>query len=719
MSKSRRPSKRQQCLGLIVRRLQLAFVLLTGALPGQTLDLPPRPTTAPTGTQFTNLIAALGREERENWIYAQVVSGNVPLWLRELRPITIEVAGNAATYYVTPEYLAIGSDMDYFLAPCTPILAQRLADRLGCSLPTRRMVNQIWTNAAVKLNPQPIPPSPEMITVPVFAWHNFMVRTQRSTFTNTQPLGALTSGDKKDVILSNETTNRPPPARVTIYGWHYPSGEPIQQLSAAHEETYTDYSHGIRLVQSAMWVNGIPHPITSVLRSPSVHSLLSDEGAIGLPRYSVMPLAPIIMSHPRNQSVFAATGVTLSTLAIGDTPLEYQWWINGTPLHGATNSNLVLTNATSANAGHYWIVATNPTGAATSRVAVVRVRTNALPVLVTETFDADVSEQWRIVGDAANGNPDFAVDWAFDYSATPYTFNGITALIPPAPNSPDSHTRAIRLVVNQNDTVATNAALNLYLQNKNFTGNFSMKFDLWIQYPGNSGGTGSGVAGSTQHAIFGINHHGTNANWAASSISTSDGLWFAITGEGGDSKDYRAYAGNASGPATELFAANNTASIFQGLFPAPRFETAGAPGKCWTEVEILQMGDVITWLLDETPIMRRTNTTSFTSGTIMIGLMDVFPSVATPARDSFVLFDNLRMENLSPPPIRFASAARMPSGSVSLTLTNTPGDRYWIDASADLTNWQTLAFVSTTNPLTTLLDSDATHRPARYFRTRR
>jgi hypothetical protein len=82
----------------------------------------------------------------------------------------------------------------------TPLLAQRLCDLLGYTLPTRKMVNQIWSNATVKLNPETISPNPEMITVPVFAWHNFMVRTQRNAYTNSFPLGALVGGHKKDVI---------------------------------------------------------------------------------------------------------------------------------------------------------------------------------------------------------------------------------------------------------------------------------------------------------------------------------------------------------------------------------------------------------------------------------------------------------------------------------------------------------------------------------------
>jgi hypothetical protein len=175
----------------------LAGWLLFAAAPSgaQTLNLPPRPAGAPNGTQFTNIITPMALTERETWIYAQVVSGNVPSFQRTLVPVTVSATisgtGHTATYYAAPDYLAIGTDADYFLEPTTPLLAQRLCNTLGYTLPTRKMVNQIWTNAAVKLNPQPIPPSGDMITVPVFAQENYMVRTQRNAFTNSFPLGEI------------------------------------------------------------------------------------------------------------------------------------------------------------------------------------------------------------------------------------------------------------------------------------------------------------------------------------------------------------------------------------------------------------------------------------------------------------------------------------------------------------------------------------------------
>ena len=43
-------------------------------------------------------------------------------------------------------------------------------------------------------------------------------------------------------------------------------------------------------------------------------------------------------------------------------------------------------------------------------------------------------------------------------------------------------------------------------------------------------------------------------------------------------------------------------------------------------------------------IAQRVNTSAFTNGNIMIGFMDLFASIASPAEDAFVLFDNVRVE---------------------------------------------------------------------------
>jgi Immunoglobulin domain len=651
----------------------------------QTLHLPPRPPSAPTGSQFINIISPMSLTERENWIISQIQIGNVPSWLTNLVPITVTktISGtpHTLTYYVAPDYMAIGSDQDYFLEPMTPLLAQRVADLLNCTLPTRKMVDYHYTNAVVHLNPSSIPPSSAMTTVPVFADHNTTVRVQRNATTNAHPFGTLVDGDKKDVIISTNIYGNPAPGRVVIYGWHYPNGSWIQPVYDGHEETYADYSHGIRMVQMAVTLDGSPDTVTNILTSPTLNSLLSDEGIISVPRYPHYATAPVITCQPRSQTANAGSTISLNVNAVGDAPLGYQWKINGTSIPGATNSILSLSNLQSTNAGAYTATISNMSGSATTIPAVVRVSTNAYPLLFSDNFDTDASANWNLFWGAGNNIPDYSIDWAYDYGATPYTFNGTTYIIPPAPNSSSGTTRGVRLTVNNNDATGAIAGVNVYPKNQSFSNNFALKFDMWIQYPGSA--AGSGATGSTEFGIFGINHLGSQVNYASTNSNSSDGIWFAVDGEGGTNPDYRAYVGNSSSnpsllsnTAGGLSSADNASGIYPTLFPASRFESIGAPGKNWTAGEVSQLNGVLTWKLDDTIIAQRTNTSPYTAGNIMIGFMDIFPSIANPASNAFVIFDNIRVENLStnaltPPAIISQPQSQNVSANSTVTLSVT------------------------------------------------
>jgi len=258
-----------------------------GALPGQAqrLELPARPAGAPGGAAIAREIRTLELTDREERIRAEFLRGNVPSWLRQLVPVerTRRIGGAAhrVTFWVAPDYLAVGSDDDYFLAPLTPQSAQRIADSVGASLPTPLMVDAIWSAARVRLAPSPIPPSPEMTTVLVFEDHDGRVRTQRAL--ESAPAGSLVAGHKKDVVLTPRLDTLR--GKVAIYGWHRADGTPIQPLYTGHTDRWVDYSHGIRLVSRGILVDGVRHDIIDVLRDPALAGLLSDDGLMRDPRY--------------------------------------------------------------------------------------------------------------------------------------------------------------------------------------------------------------------------------------------------------------------------------------------------------------------------------------------------------------------------------------------------------------------------------------------------
>jgi len=275
--------------------LQIVLICFTSGTLAQTISLPPRATSALGGADFIKIISPLDFTQREQAVGEEVFAGNVPAFQRRLCPVTVtNVADgktNIATFFVTADYLAVGSDEDYLLMPVSPNTAQRIADRLGCILPTRKMVDEIYAAAEVKLAPSPIPPGPAMTTVPVFAQINELIRAQRLANLNSHPLGALVAGDKKDVVISARlagVTNK-----VAIYGWHQTNGMAIQPLYLGHTVAWVDYSHGIRLVSQNMLVNGETETVAEVLADPKLCSLISDEGVITNARYSTNPPTPL------------------------------------------------------------------------------------------------------------------------------------------------------------------------------------------------------------------------------------------------------------------------------------------------------------------------------------------------------------------------------------------------------------------------------------------
>lgn len=244
-------------------------------------SIPQRSAISEEGSQFAAEAARLDGTEREALIRKQLLSGNIPAFLKRLEPVTFE--GSRAdgkrvrvTICVAPDYLAIGSDDDYLRIPMGLDTAAAVAERFGFVLPTRKMVDAIYDQAQVRLKPQPMTPGTAMVSTDYFVRHNNGIDEQRAHEGTSD--GRLMAGHKKDLVLTNRLREKP--GRVAIYGWHRKSGDPIQPLSTVHGAAYADYSHGVRLVSKVAYVNGKPTPIALILEDSRLADLLSDEGAI-------------------------------------------------------------------------------------------------------------------------------------------------------------------------------------------------------------------------------------------------------------------------------------------------------------------------------------------------------------------------------------------------------------------------------------------------------
>ncbi|MCI0331680.1 MAG: hypothetical protein L0228_00465 [Planctomycetes bacterium] len=247
--------------------------------------LPSRPAKAMSGSEFIKSLDGLSLDDREAAILREVTRGNFPSFLREFKVVPIRGTikdGDkerevASTIEVMPDYLSIGSDHDFVHMPMTPQTAQRIADRFGCVLPTRKIVDAIDAQAKVHVAPHPL--TNEREALPTFLQHHQIIEKQRDG----KPLGELITGIKKDIVLTPRIYERP--QRLAIYGWRQLNGQPIQPLTIVHWDRYVDYSHGARLVRNSIELDGKQVQIDELLADPERCSLVSDEGTMKPPRY--------------------------------------------------------------------------------------------------------------------------------------------------------------------------------------------------------------------------------------------------------------------------------------------------------------------------------------------------------------------------------------------------------------------------------------------------
>jgi hypothetical protein len=212
-----------------------------------------------TGNDFYHQAFAMQWKERDSFATKEILSGNVPSFLKKFIGIHISVTDSLsgksikAVYYVAPDYLSIGNNDDWARIPITPMAAQKIADNFQCFLPTRKMVDDIYKAAKIK--------------------------GQR------KGKNGLIAGIKKDVVISGKISRDSKPDREAIYGWHKSDGKPIQPLYTGHINWWVDYSHGIRLVYRKIKVGNKWMDYTDVLKDTILQKLLCDEEYCDFFRY--------------------------------------------------------------------------------------------------------------------------------------------------------------------------------------------------------------------------------------------------------------------------------------------------------------------------------------------------------------------------------------------------------------------------------------------------
>ncbi|MCX6135076.1 MAG: T9SS type A sorting domain-containing protein [Ignavibacteriales bacterium] len=256
------------------------FVQTGKALP-KLVQIPARPTGSMTGSQFMTSVNSMTFDQRESEIYKEISKGNIPDFMRYLRKLQssfTDASGvaHSVIYGVMPDYLCIGSNEDFCRIPMGPITAQKLANLFGATMPTPKIVDDIYLKADVKLAPvtyTPVGNQNELVSK--FVEHNSAIEVQRTA--TGKPLGSIVGGTKKDVVLSNKITDPASANHVVIYGWHQLNGVPIQPAYSGHINSYVDYSHGIRLINNEMLVDSVVMTSGQILTNATMYKILSNE----------------------------------------------------------------------------------------------------------------------------------------------------------------------------------------------------------------------------------------------------------------------------------------------------------------------------------------------------------------------------------------------------------------------------------------------------------
>ncbi|MEI6140281.1 MAG: hypothetical protein WCP85_13520 [Mariniphaga sp.] len=278
LSGTRQEQKKYTYFG---ERAYSRFIADTVLIPIRCLNIPLRQPGAESGSAFMKRISTLTRGEREEEIFIALSAGNLPDFLKNTVTLQGEFADSKGIvhkvqYEVMPDYLSVGDDSDFCRIPMNPHTAQRIATLFGASLITSKLSDHIYLMAQVKLSPffyAPIGNANELVGK--FIAHNDQIEKQKTEVGGKN--GQLIAGIKKDVILSNRIPKQS--SKVVIYGWHKPDGNPIQPVYSGHIDWYVDYSHGIRLINNQVLVDGKPVLLTDVLKDPVLFKIFSDEDA--------------------------------------------------------------------------------------------------------------------------------------------------------------------------------------------------------------------------------------------------------------------------------------------------------------------------------------------------------------------------------------------------------------------------------------------------------
>jgi sugar lactone lactonase YvrE len=161
--------------------------------------------------------------------------------------------------------------------------------------------------------------------------------------------------------------------------------------------------------------------------------------------------APIFTAQPADQTINLGSAAVISVGISGTAPLSFQWYLNNSPIPGATSPSYVIAQAQSSDAGDYTLTVTNVDGSATSSAATLTLLVPAdYPDLTAQPQGTTLVGGTASLSVTVTGPGPFTYQWLLNGSA----IAGATASTYTA-TAPGSYTVAVSNAV---ATVVSSAA---------------------------------------------------------------------------------------------------------------------------------------------------------------------------------------------------------------------------------------------------------------------
>jgi hypothetical protein len=276
--------------------------------------IPARGDPKMTGTEFMRLVANVASAaDRDKEALKQLKDGNIPDFLRHFVAVRVGDGTSQGAIFVAPDYLAIGTDLDFVRISLLPRGAQNAVDSCCCTLPTAKLCDDIFNGATTRIEKVAAFPNVADIKVQNKLLIDSHVNIEKALARAPgYQQGDLTTGPKKDIVLSlllkrgADLKGKKIPGTnhvhfsqdsVVIYGWHDPkTSVAFQGEFDGHDNTYVDYSHGTRLVSETMIVDdGSGEKVMSirdVRKDPKFRTLLCRPEELSNPKLGFAAVFP-------------------------------------------------------------------------------------------------------------------------------------------------------------------------------------------------------------------------------------------------------------------------------------------------------------------------------------------------------------------------------------------------------------------------------------------